>query len=596
MANIIFNTSTVNLLSRRKSESDLAQVEKTVDFHTQIALQQKPPARSKSYEKAGFTSLGKRQSPASQLPPAAANRVFELTETPDGLILTVDPATLKAGIHLPSGCRRVTKLVCHGLDVMPKILPIPCQKLDFSNSPGLVIPDHLIGYGKIKSLNLSGCDFSEFPNIFKMECLEIFNLDSNEIKIIPEKISALKKLEDFSIQNNKLESLPSAFGEFLHLKVLTVRNNAIIDVPDILNLSIFPYVEAAGDQQKEMRLLTEKEFHDLSNAQLTKVLFQLNHAIHTLKQEWLGSQAPAAKHPRWCKVKDTVFVAALVQAENKLTKGLNARRTSSAWEAAREILKLAKNAQKTHQTINMRLVAEIGRENSLSSEDHFTHSIAIDVRVIPDESGPKISLVSLEQTDHKDMAKKFLKYISEVLGNFGLNNVKSSINNISIQKTEFGCSIFSLSIAKKMHKHQQVLNALHDQALSGDTEKTIELPLDFYKHTTSNSTLNALEEAGLNVDSVPVNQAGHSLRQRAQLGRRTRTHPNFPDGLAYNTGIEAKRIQFFEKACFVLQEEARRRRLAIDPAIHLYDGVPTSSVLPRLMALTAEAQPPYGFA
>jgi YopJ Serine/Threonine acetyltransferase/Leucine rich repeat len=593
MGNMGIQKSTADSSIKIKSESDPAKVEakveKKVDSQTRHELQQQLPALSKSPSPAGFSGRARPQSPAPKRTPVAAPKVFELTETDDSLILTVDPASLKAGIQLPSGWDAITKLVCHGLDVMPKKLPVCCEEIDFSNSPGLVIPDNLVGYEEITSLNLSGCQFSEFPNIFSMKELKKVNLDFNDIKTIPEKISALKKLENFSIQSNQLESLPSAFEGFAHLEVLVVKNNAIFNVPYRLNWVEPPRIQSAGDQQRETRLLMEKKFHLLSDEELNQALRHLNQATHTLKQEWLGPEAPA-KHPRWCKVKDIVFMGALVQAENILTPGLNAQRTASVLEAARDILKLARTGKETHQTVNMQLVAELERLRSISSEDDFTHSIAIDVRVIYDESHQKISLVALETTKREYLVNSFLQDTHDTLSKLGVN-ITYTVKYLDIQKTNAGCNIFSLSTAKKMHAHRSVLNNLHDQALNGDTEATTQLPLAFYKHSTSNSTINALQQAGQHVDSAPVNQAQQSLRQRAQLGRRTRAHPQFPQGLTYNSGIEAKRIQFFARACFVLQKEARRRGLPLDPEIHLYDSVPTSSVLPLLEALTPEAQP-----
>jgi hypothetical protein len=197
--------------------------------------------------------------------------------------------------------------------------------------------------------------------------------------------------------------------------------------------------------------------------------------------------------------------------------------------------------------------------------------------------GPVVSVVALDSLDSTDDTDSLLERTGAALREQGIQ-VNFTLVPLSIQKSSHGCCIFALSLAKKMQNCEQFLRERHAPGLYGLNVDQPAAPLSHYKHATS---LTALEGARGAVGDEAftndvVNKQGQTLSERANAGRIVVTHPQTGQTRNMNVSYMAKRIQFYERACYVYQQEARLRGLSIDPLVRQHMDVPTSSVLPRL--------------
>lgn len=91
-------------------------------------------------------------------------------------------------------------------------------------------------------LDLSNCGLKEIPRIIFTDCLDVSIVDlstsnfclpeeRNQIKVIPEDISKLKKLTRLNLSNNDISEINDSFGQLQNLRHLNLSNNKIKFLP-----------------------------------------------------------------------------------------------------------------------------------------------------------------------------------------------------------------------------------------------------------------------------------------------------------------------------------------------------------------------------
>jgi YopJ Serine/Threonine acetyltransferase len=334
----------------------------------------------------------------------------------------------------------------------------------------------------------------------------------------------------------------------------------------------------------------KKPLDQLSDRQLTDAIQDLAHAAAVLTAQWGRKELPGRAASS--EVQDQFFLGALILAENKLTPGLELKRTVSVDSLCSELKQLVARASnqapgEPKGSLTARFVAEINRGLESAPTPDFLHTVALEVRTHCTPSAVSLSVIVLEPLWDSGDASKFLHSVADTLADDGID-MHHEAYPLAIQKTASGCAIFSLSLAKKTQDTSAELAALHAAILDGSSSETATLPLSYYKHSSSAGTIAELRETvgAKAVDTEPVNKPGHTLHERTLRGRTKLTHAHL-EGIEreMNVSYLAKRIRFFARASFVYQQEALRRGLAIPDGVPIYPEVPSSSVLPMLNAL-----------
>jgi hypothetical protein len=493
--------------------------------------------------------------PAVDLLPALSTLPEVLRHIP-GLRLTIDPATLEAMVPAFAHYGGLVSLTSHGVLNAPATLPPGLQTLVLDDSPGLVWPDTFAGYRQLHELSVKRCG----------------------LQSLPENMSEL--VQDFS----ELETY----------QTVDVRDNPLHAVPELMDDIRF-LAKGDADMQRYARL--RAPIGELTAEQLHQAVADLDRAVNELETEWGRNEAPHGV-ARFRKIDDQMHLGALVQSENALTPCLELTHTASEEALCSLLRRLVANANEQNtsglnQPVTARVIAEADRAFESSALDDLLHTVALEARVHSGPEGNIVSVVGFDSTSDTEFSSALLENASITLQQEGID-MRFDAYSLGTQSTPHGCAIFALSVAKKMQDAEGVLGEFHDAALKGPFAAGVATPLAFYKHATSAGVLRRLRAVmGTDqFDHTPVNGRAQTLQERTSAGRTSALNPVTGGSRVMNVSYLAKRIQFYQRACHVYQQEARHRGLAIEPGIRLYPSVPTSSVLPLLQAMQERASSP----
>ncbi len=478
-----------------------------------------------------------QQPPADALP--ALSTLPDVLQLIPYLELTVDPATLDAMVPTFPQYDKLMTLSCHGVTSAPATVPPGLSRLELDNSPGLVLPSSFEPYQHLAELSLAGCG---------------------------------------------LQTLPQSMSALEEGCVVDVRHNPLYDVPDQLTFIEF-VVKGRADMQRYTRM--RAPVGTLTDLQLHEAISDLDNAISELDAEWRRNEIPHGV-ALFRKVDDQAFLGALVQSENALTPCLDLTRITSRQALCDTLRQLAMSARQRVSSslnahVNVRLIADVARALEASPLDELCHTVTLEARAYHGPEKSVISVLGFDPLPDARFCRELLEDTSHALAEEGID-LYFSAHPLAIQKTKHGCAVFALSVAKKLQASEGVLRELHDRVMQDRDSAGITLPLEFYKHATSSSTLDSVQAlAGAHTfDTEPINGHAQTLRERTDAGRRAVVHPTTGESLTINMSYMAKRIQFYKRASHVYQQEAQGRGLVLEPGVRPYPETPTSSVLPLL--------------
>ncbi|MBM3191578.1 MAG: hypothetical protein FJZ63_02845 [Chlamydiae bacterium] len=114
---------------------------------------------------------------------------------------------------------------CHHLETL-------CLNgITFSNNK---MPQELLRQETLKELGIKGCRLQSIEGIASLKNLEIFCLDMNALKELPEEMGQLLSLRELSASSNRLTRLPMFLGKCQALDYVDVEFNAIEECPEEL--------------------------------------------------------------------------------------------------------------------------------------------------------------------------------------------------------------------------------------------------------------------------------------------------------------------------------------------------------------------------
>jgi YopJ Serine/Threonine acetyltransferase len=501
--------------------------------------------------------------------------------------LTVDPQTLSAAADAIENLRGVVALTCRGATRVPTEWPHGIQRLCLDDSPGIDLSNGIRAAGRLTELSLQRCALETLPDLSDLYFLHSLYLADNKLQSLHPSIGSLDCLQVLAVKNNELTTLPNIDG----VRVLDMRDNAMRDFPTALNSA--HHLQALfvrGDRKVASHARFKIPAAQLADDDLNAAIRDLDGAIEILREEWHGVNLPRSGS-QWHRVDDDMFLPALVQSENKLAPGLGLKYADSFQAACTELTDLAAAATQAGSSRIGRIIADTRRSTDAESLDRLAHKTALQAIATPSALGTQVSVVIADSIDG-ELARVMVEEVSARLLAKGLR-IGWTIEPLNVQSVERGCSIFSLSFAKKMQDNYPFLRHVHRDALSVSPNPEPEiLPPAFYKHTNRRTMRRAvLDRMATDQRTAPVNKLGQTLSERIDAGDRTRQHDELGE-ITYNASIEAKRIQFFERAAWMYQEIARQRGLPLEPGITARTEVPTSSVLPLLGALHEPAGEP----
>lgn len=509
----------------------------------------------------------------------------------NGLELVLDPATLEATMPQLRSHERLVGLTCAGVKRMPSEIGGSLRRLNFDDSPDLELPSTFDGYAGLHQLSLTRCGLDRLPELTPLRELRVLELGGNRLQALPPSIDSLSNLEELRVADNLLQTLPSTLERLTCLRLVDLRNNAIHQVPDGCCQHVST-VRIKSDAEVERFARFAAPIDALDNDQLLVAIRDLDEAVIELEAEWLRQEEPHSD-PVWRKVHDPTYLGALVHAENALTPGLEVERIASLdglrdkfWEMLAHAAAMAPTGESS--PVHARLLVETDRDREDSDLEDCVHTLPLDVRASNSPEGPRLSVIGFDSLTSTSLSKALLEHVRELLLADGASSVRFALQPLGIQRTMHGCCIFSLSVAKKMQASEGLLRDLHAAASGeGAASQAPPLPLDYFKHATSATAVEAVRRA-IGTEAFEediVNGAGQNLRERTNAGRVEVHNPADGTGRVMNVSHMAKRIRFYERACHVYQREALARGLTLDADLRRRDDVPTSSVLPMLAQL-----------
>jgi hypothetical protein len=501
--------------------------------------------------------------------------------------LTVDPQTLSAAADEVKSLRGVVALTCRGATRVPTEWPQSIQRLCLDDSPGIDLSNGIRAAGRLTELSLQRCALETPPDLSDLFFLHSLYLADNKLQSLHRSISSLTDLQVLALKNNQLQTLPPVDS----VRVLDIRDNPIHELPATLSgAKSLHAMFVRGDQKAACHARFKVPAATLGDDDLKAAIRDLDNAIDVLRVEWRSLAAPRGSS-KWHRIDDDIFLPALVQSENHLTPGLGLKYTASFQALCGELWDLATATAETGESKMARIVTDTIRRTEAEPLDRLGHTTALQAIARPTVNGMQVSVVIVDSIGGKEAEKM----ADDVGAKLRLHGLETSwmIEPLVTQNTERGCSIFSLSFAKKMQDSEGFFRGIDRRSPSASVSLELEvMPPAFYKHTTGRSMrLAILDEMTAEHRAAPLNKQGQTLGQRIDAGNRTRQHDERGE-ITYNASIEAKRIQFFERAAWMYQEIARQRGLPLEPGITARTEVPTSSVLPLLGALHEPAGEP----
>ncbi|KAJ3424129.1 leucine-rich repeat receptor protein kinase ems1 [Anaeramoeba flamelloides] len=124
------------------------------------------------------------------------------------------------------------------------------EKLYLDHNDFRVIPISVCSLTKLVFLSMTCNRLVNFPDEFfqNLKQLEVLNLNSNKINLLPVQIGQLTSLNKLSINNNSIEVLPNTIGKLVNLKEIFLSDNFIRSLPSqISNLKQLQKLELGGN-------------------------------------------------------------------------------------------------------------------------------------------------------------------------------------------------------------------------------------------------------------------------------------------------------------------------------------------------------------
>jgi len=117
--------------------------------------------------------------------------------------------------------------------------PGQAEKLDLTAQFLDEVPPDIAKLTNLKRLTLDSNQLGTLgDSLWKLQKLQVLNLNNVDIRTIPPEIGALTELRELSVSNNQISELPKELFSLSKLEVLTINSNALTSIPpDIKKLS-----------------------------------------------------------------------------------------------------------------------------------------------------------------------------------------------------------------------------------------------------------------------------------------------------------------------------------------------------------------------
>ena len=221
----------------------------------------------------------------------------------------------------------------------------------------------------------------------------------------------------------------------------------------------------------------------------------------------------------------------------------------------------------------------------LQVSSNSLHRIAVDVRHHPDGSHSLILLDASRAYDRKYFPPSFLQgygsLFSQLRSQFG-ERCRLAVIEADAQKSLAGCTIYSVSHAMELHRHEAFFDELHDRLrtqgrclakghAASEQARGVELvdgravlPASFYKHAHARSTVDeVVKKQGATAQHQDVSTGSgtsETIGQRVQDYRVTRDVPEEDSTLSYSMSIETARMTKIRHALETAIEDRESRQ------------------------------------
>lgn len=227
---------------------------------------------------------------------------------------------------------------------------------------------------------------------------------------------------------------------------------------------------------------------DISMSTLNKYIDEIEKSLDN--NTWMDLQL---------SVTDREMMPYLVALANKRKPGLNLIYLDSPYELSSHLMSFSPNDYHSHKYI-------------ICTGDDKVHTGILDARFIDD----KLSMILFEPTSLNFTAPALLALrINSALGRDLPDVKKPFVLQMDIQRSDYECGMFSLALAKKMHKNNECILKLHHEIAAKKIEKfTLAeckeiadkfLPVSFYKHTQGLKRMSEYLEAKPESIHHPIN-------------------------------------------------------------------------------------------
>jgi Leucine-rich repeat (LRR) protein len=173
------------------------------------------------------------------------------------------------------------------ISVNPAVLPLTFKYLaikfpklygiNLSNNQLSILPESISELRKLRKLALKNNRFSTFPGaVLKMKRLRWLSISENQIELIPEEIGTLKHLKTLFIDNNRIKFIPNSLLQFEGLKIRGLKSNPLLQK----NLGMKVSVEKVTSLKHLCLLQVLKK---IPNFQATLLPVELNEDLKDIK-------------------------------------------------------------------------------------------------------------------------------------------------------------------------------------------------------------------------------------------------------------------------------------------------------------------------
>lgn len=130
---------------------------------------------------------------------------------------------------------------------------INLEYLSLKNDDLEIVPDGLSKLKKLKTLDLSGNNFKTLPptlgGLSKLEVLYMNDEKQFDLENSIETISKMKSLKELHLENDNLKSLPKKFEKISSLETLYLNDNNFIELPkQIMKLQHLKYLDLKNNR------------------------------------------------------------------------------------------------------------------------------------------------------------------------------------------------------------------------------------------------------------------------------------------------------------------------------------------------------------